>query len=342
MEGLVLEATFWGEPADGGRLRAVPDGRRRLRAAGDRARRTRPGSTTGSGSSAVARSHALSSRPTRSQLGRAGRPAARSAAEWYSGVVGAADPRRGHARHDERLVVAGRVDPDDRRDPQLGRRPARARRARRWRCSLNDDSGTAPPTPTRSRETIAAQVARSSSGHLGDVELRPEVVQVAGPDRLLGAERDQHDLPVAAQDPAELQEHRDARRVVLGARRDRDRVEVRADQPVRLRPGRSRAGVATTLSDRPASTGTPQESPAGTGNDCRRTSYPAGESSVATYDAASRNAAPGRQPRPDPAGQVAATCAPPARPRTRAARAPARRRGGRGRLVGGAASPAGS
>ena len=47
-----------------------------------------------------------------------------------------------------------------------------------------------------------------------------------------------------------------------------------------------------TLLDRPASTGTPHESPAGTGNDCPRTSYPSASKRPPTYAAALRKAGP--------------------------------------------------
>ena len=51
-------------------------------------------------------------------------------------------------------------------------------------------------------------------------------------------------------------------------------------------------GRATTLTDVPASTGTPHELPAGTGKDCRDTSYPRASRRPATQRAARRKAGP--------------------------------------------------
>ena len=77
---------------------------------------------------------------------------------------------------------------------------------------------------------------------------------------------------VGGGEPRQLEHDADAARVVLGARRLGHGVEVGADDDVRLgRLPRSR-GRATTLHVRPASTGTPHESPDGTCTDCRRTS----------------------------------------------------------------------
>ncbi len=63
-------------------------------------------------------------------------------------------------------------------------------------------------------------------------------------------------------------------------------------------PGRTSPRVATTLTERPAGTGTPQDTPAGVWNGCRRTCQPRAESRRSTQSAARWKAGdvPGRGP----------------------------------------------
>ena len=86
---------------------------------------------------------------------------------------------------------------------------------------------------------------------------------------LLGAERDEDDRqpgrPPCGQ-PGQLEQHRDAARVVLGAGRLRHGVQVRPDQHVRRGRVEVRA-VATTFVVAPASTAMPHELPVGTRTD---------------------------------------------------------------------------
>ncbi len=56
------------------------------------------------------------------------------------------------------------------------------------------------------------------------------------------------------------------------------------------RPGRMSPRVATRLTDRPAGTGTPQETPAGVRNGCRRTCQPNASRRRSTQSAARRYA----------------------------------------------------
>ncbi len=191
-----------------------------------------------------------------------------------AGVRRAAEPRGRQPGVGERLVVAGGVQLDGGADAEpLGRPHQRGPDRDRGAAA---PTRSAPPcrrrpgpsTPWRAgcgarRATSARRSGASRSG-----------AQVAGAARLLAAERDEDDgqrRPAGPTAARGLEQHGDAGGVVLGARRDGDGVEVGADEQVR-RSGSKPFGRATTLADVPASTGTPHESPAGTGKGCRVTS----------------------------------------------------------------------
>ena len=146
----------------------------------------------------------------------------------------------------ERLVVAGRVrrgstvTPMPRRaadrtsaHPGRGRRAARGRDGDHARPRRPGRSTTIPRRWRRSAGDIAPRSAREPKWCWRSPAPRgsspPKATNTTGRS------------PGAADQPARgLQQHRDARRVVLGPGRDRDGVEVRADQQVR------RAGTEVT------------------------------------------------------------------------------------------------
>ena len=301
----MLEATFWGDrlmAADFVPYRMGADFAPRVVPRGA----ARPASSTRSGSSASLASHATEQPADPAQLSRVddGRHVG---GRVVAGVRRAADPRREEARR--RRTTRGRWRSRSRRPSRIPSRVGHVRQPvaqRRRACPSTDDSGTTVPTPTRSSETIARRLrarrrraarrtpsTRSGAGRRARAAPRRRT-RPARPGR----------CPPAPGPSSSSTAIPDALSSAPGA--TRDGVEVRADQRRTAPPGRSRPGSRSRCSTGRPSTGTPHESPAGTGNDCRRTSYPsAREARSSTYAAASPEGRSGREPRADRAGEVA-------------------------------------
>ena len=204
----------------------------------------------------------------------------------------------------------------------IGVPPAPTRRARR------------SPTPTRSSDTIAAQVAALGAA----TSRRRSAASRSGARGRPGHAAPRRRTPRTP--PAAARCHRPARaRSPAAPRRPtrcpRPRARPRRCPGARRRAGtacrdRSRGGRATTLTDVPAATGTPHESPAGHGEGCRGTSYPRPRSGA--RPSGRPGGTPARWPaagRPRPRGS--GPCASPARSRTPGPPLGGRLGGGRGR-----------
>ena len=192
--------------------------------------------------------------------------------------------------------LAGVVGVDRDADAEPCRRPRPAPPGSRSACRRRSATGTTAPTPTRSSDTIPRRWRRSARRHLGDVVERAEVVlEVAGPTRLLAAEghEDHRVTPPGADDQRRAVSSStampDALSSAPGATATVSRWAPTTTYGDRASKPRGRA---TTLTDVPASTGTPHELPAGTGKDCRDTSYPRSSNRRSTQRAARRKAGP--------------------------------------------------
>ena len=231
-EGLVLEATYWDDELKG--VTFVP-----YRIGPDHAPRVVPYAAAERMFANFWRFSGLGAEPGPEHLaGPAQLRPVDDGGHVLRGVVGgvrrAAEPRRRQTLVGEGLVVAAGVLLDRGADAELVCGAEEGVADPRGR-PLDPADGQRRPDADPVEGDHGPQVPALGRAQARDVVLGPEVVQVAGPARLLTAEGDEDDLPQldGVSPPGGLEQHGDAGGVVLGPGRDGDRVEVRADDVVR-------------------------------------------------------------------------------------------------------------